>query len=468
LPVRSLSTLLVLGLLAASPLSAQASRAAQGDAGDGDIFPFAVQQTTLDNGLQVVVVPYDSPGIVAYYSVVRTGSRQEVEPGHSGFAHFFEHIMFRGTKAYPQDVYNDALKAMGADSNAFTTDDWTNYYVVGPSSQLEKIMDLESDRFLNLKYSEDVFRTEALAILGEYNKNASSPFSSLHERLREEAFEKHTYEHTTMGFLADIQAMPDYYDYSLQFFDRFYRPENVIVLIVGDVDPERVFGLAKGYYGSWERGYKKAEIAVEPSQTERHVAELDWPTPTRPHLMMGWHVPAFDASSKETAALDLLSQLLFSDNAPLYQELVVDRQLVDFIAGGADFHRDPYLFTVTSRLRSEEAVGQVEATVQRYLDELKAKPVASDRLERIKSHLRYGFALTLDSAPSVAVTVAEFLNLTGDPASINRLYAQYQAVTPEDVRQVAQKVFRETNQTVVRLVHEEPDAASGAMAEEGE
>ena len=448
---RSTLALLCLGLAAAGgPLAAQE--------GAGDIFPYPVHQTVLDNGLQVVVIPYDSPGIVAYYTVVRTGSRQEVEAGHSGFAHFFEHMMFRGTEKFPQAAYNDALKAMGADSNAFTTDDWTNYYIVGPAAELERIVELESDRFINLEYTEPEFRTEALAVLGEYNKNASNPFFFLHERLREEAFEEHTYEHTTMGFLEDIQAMPGYYDYSLSFFDRFYRPENVVVLVVGDVEPERVFALARRYYAGWEKGYQPVEIAAEPPQAELRVAEVEWPNPTRPHLMMGWHVPAFDEATADTAALDLVSQLLFSENAPLYQELVVDKQLVDFIGGGAGFHRDPYLFTVTTRLRSAEAREEVEATIERYLQGLKSAPVERERLERIKSHLRYDFALALDSAPSVADIAAEFLHLTGDPESINRLYARYQAVTPQDVQRVTREVFRPENQTVVRLAHAAPAA----------
>jgi zinc protease len=464
LPSRNAAALLCLALVAV----AEAAPAAAQDDGAGDIFPYPVHQTVLDNGLQVVVVPYDSPGVVAYYTVVRAGSRQEVESGHSGFAHFFEHMMFRGTETYSQAEYNDVLKAMGADSNAFTTDDWTNYYIVGPASELETVMELESDRFLNLEYTEPEFRTEALAVLGEYNKNASNPFFFMHERLREEAFEEHTYEHTTMGFLEDIEAMPGYYEYSLRFFDRYYRPENVVVLVVGDVEPERVVSLARKYYGGWEKGYDPPEIAEEPPQTERRVAEIDWPNPTRPHVMMGWHMPAFDAATKDTAALDLVSQLLFSENAPLYQELVVDKQLVDFINGGASFHRDPYLFTVTTRLRSAEALGEVEATVERYLQGLKEQPVDRARLDRIKSYLRYDFALALDSAPSVAVIVAEFLNLTGDPAAINRLYEQYQAVTPEDVQRVTREVFKESNQTVIRLAHAEPaEAGQGEGATEG-
>jgi zinc protease len=460
-----LPALLLAAVLLASPVAAQ-----DAGSGGGDIFPFPVHRTTLDNGLQVVVVPYDSPGIVAYYTVVRTGSRQEVEEGHSGFAHFFEHMMFRGTESYSQDEYNDALKAIGADSNAFTTDDWTNYYIVGPAAELETMAELESDRFINLEYTEDAFRTEALAVLGEYNKNVSNPFSALFEELREQAYEEHTYEHTTMGFLEDIEAMPGYYDYSLSFFDRFYRPENVVVLVVGDVDPEGMFGLARKYYGEWEAGYEAAEIATEPAQTEARKSVVEWPNPTRPHLVMAWHVPAFDASTADTATLDLVSELLFSENAPLYQELVVDRQLVDFIGGGAGFHRDPYLFSVTSRLRPEGDLEEVQATVNRYIEELKTKPVDAARLDRIKSRLRYQMALGLDSAPAVAGLVAEFLNLTGDPETINELYRRYAAVTPEEIQRVARETFKDTNRTVVELVHREPSAsdASAATSEGGE
>ena len=465
--LRSLAPLLAALILVAAPLAAQDAPAA---AGGDEIFPFPVHQTTLDNGLQVVVVPYDSPGVVAYYTVVRTGSRQEVEPGHSGFAHFFEHMMFRGTERYPQEVYNDALKQIGADSNAFTTDDWTNYYIVGRAAELETMVELESDRFINLEYTEDAFRTEAKAVLGEYNKNASDPFQAMFEELRELAYEAHTYEHTTMGFLEDIEAMPGYYDYSLSFFDRFYRPENVVVLVVGDVDPERMFALAREHYGSWEAGYQPAKIPNEPPQTEPRSGEIAWPNPTRPHLMMAWHVPAFDAATPDTAALDLISQLLFSESAPLYQELVVERQLVDFIDGGAGFHRDPYLFTVTTRLRSEDDLEEVRATVARHLERLKTEPVDPERLERIKSHLRYDVALALDSAPSVANLVAEFLNLTADPATINSLYRQYAAVTPQEVQRVARETFEDDQRTVVTLVHRAPAAgeAAGTPSEGGE
>ena len=159
-----------------------------------DVFPFPVSVFELDNGLTVVGVDYDSPGIVAYYTVVRTGSRNEVEQGFSGYAHFFEHMMFRGTETYPTAAYNDAIKRLGADSNAFTTDDWTAYHTVASADALETIMQLESDRFLNLSYSVDDYRIEAGAILGEYNLNFSNPISLLREKVHEPV----SYTHLTL------------------------------------------------------------------------------------------------------------------------------------------------------------------------------------------------------------------------------------------------------------------------------
>lgn len=465
----ALACMVLLAVIAGTPAVAQG--APEADKGGDQVFPYPVHQTTLGNGLTVVAIPYDSPGIVAYFTVVRTGSREEVEPGHSGFAHFFEHMMFRGTERFSDEEYNDVLKRLGVDSNAFTTDDYTNYYMIGPSAELETMMDVESDRFKNLKYGEEDFKTEALAVLGEYNKNVSSPFLPMYERLRELAFTKHTYAHTTMGYLEDIQAMPGYYDYSLKFFDRFYRPDNTVLLIVGDVEPQRVATLAKKYYGDWQKGYKPVDIAAEPAPTEGpKTALVEWPAPIRPHLMMAWRSPAFSTGTEDTAALHLLSQLLFSQSSPLYQELVVDEQWVDYVQGGQDDRRDPYLFSVFSRVKSDDLLPKVEAAIARHVAALQQKPVDAARLERIKSHLRYDFALDLNSPGAVAFTVAQMLSLTGDPSSINELYRQYEKVTPQDVQRVAKQVFQDQKQTVVRLRHvpaPAPEVVPMAETEEG-
>jgi zinc protease len=418
-----------------------------------DIFPYQVSERTLENGLNVVAIPFDSPGIVSFYVVIRTGSRDEVEAGHSGFAHFFEHMMFRGTKAYPAAEYNDVLKRMGADSNASTWDDKTVYYITGPASGFERIVEVEADRFQNLEYTEEAFRTEALAVLGEYNKSASSPFLPMQEKLRDLAFSKHTYEHTTIGFLDDIKAMPGYYQYSRKFFDRFYRPENAIVLVVGDVTPERVFSTVARHFGSWKKGYEPPAVATEPAQEASRTGHIDWPTPTRPYLMLGYHVPAFSTDSMDFPALDVIAQLLFSETAPLYQELVVEKQLADFVSGGAEDHRDPYLFTIVARVKSNEAVPRVRETIGAHIQRLQEQPVDARPLDRIKSHLRYRFALSLDTPDRVADTVSHYLALTGTAKTINRLYELYARVTPEDVQRVARKTFVDANETLVTLSH---------------
>jgi zinc protease len=202
---------------------------------DAGAFPYPVSQETLKNGLRVLFVPMASPGLAAYYTAVRTGSRNEIEPGHTGFAHFFEHMMFRGTKANPN--FDGKMAEFGWHNNAFTSDDQTVYTDFGPASRLGDVIALEADRFRNLSYGEPAFRTEALAVLGEYNKGAAAPWLKLEETLVGTAFTKHTYRHTTLGYLADIQAMPGKYAYSKKFHQRFYRPDNCIVIVVGDYDP---------------------------------------------------------------------------------------------------------------------------------------------------------------------------------------------------------------------------------------
>jgi zinc protease len=459
--------LALLGVLAT--VTAASAATAPKTTTPGDIFPFKTFEATLDNGLRIVTIPYDSPGIVAYFLIVRTGSRDEVEAGHSGFAHFFEHMMFRGTEKYPADVYNNLMKSMGANSNASTWDDKTIYALIGPSRELEKMMDVESDRFKNLKYDEEGFRTEALAVLGEYNKSVSSPFLPMYEKMRDLAFQSHTYKHTTIGFLSDIKAMPGYYQYSIQFFNRFYRPENVTLLVVGDVKPADVSALAKKYYGDWKKGYQAPAVPAEPPQQEQHKAHIDWPAPIHPTIMRVWHVPAFSTATVDSAALDLIDQLLFGETSPLYKELVVDKQWVDFIQGDSEAHRDPYVFSVVSRVKSDDLVPKVQEAIERGIADLQVKPVDPQRLERIKSHLRYAFALGMDSTPSIAEAAAQTIALTGDVQSLNRLYAEYPKVTPADVQRIARQVFRPQNETIVTLSHPESKdkpAAEGGAAHE--
>src|SRR5436309_1365450 len=206
------------------------------------LFPYNYAVDDLENGLRLVTIPTDFPNMVALYIVVQTGSRNEVEPGKSGYAHLFEHIMFRGSANYTPELRDLILKKAGAESNANTNMDRTTYYENFSKEDLDPVMKLEGDRFQHLKYPEPAYKTETLAVLGEYNKNSADPTEKLDEVLHETAFKKHTYAHTTMGFLKDIQDMPNQYTYSLQFYSRFYRPEYVTIVLAGDVTRKQALG----------------------------------------------------------------------------------------------------------------------------------------------------------------------------------------------------------------------------------
>jgi zinc protease len=415
------------------------------------IFPYPYDQHDFANGLRLITVKTDYPNVVALYIVVNVGSRNEVEPGKSGFAHFFEHMMFRGTKKNPPAKWEATMKAAGADTNAFTSDDLTAYHAVFPKAGLESILELEADRFQNLEYAEDAFRTEALAVNGEYNKNSAAPTQKLFEKLRETAFDKHTYRHTTMGFLEDIKKMPEQYAYSKTFFDRFYRPEYTTVLVVGDVDHAAVKPMVEKYWGGWKRGNYVAEIPREPEQAGERKAHVDWPVATAPWVMLGYKMPAYTDEGKETAALDLIAALGFGPTSAAYQKLVLKDQTADALMASAANHVDPYLFVVASRVKKEADMEAVRETMLSTLAQYEDTLVDKRALDLVKKHLRYRLALHMDNSAAVAGTLAYALALRRTPETLNRLYAVYESITPEDIRAVARKVFEEKGRTVVTL-----------------
>jgi zinc protease len=414
-------------------------------------FPFAYTQQDLPNGLRLVTIPTDSPNLVSIYIVVQTGSRNEVEAGKSGFAHLFEHMMFRGTAKYPPEKYNQILQRAGAASNAFTSDDLTAFYTTFSKEDLPEILAMEADRFQTLKYTLENFKTETGAVLGEYNKNSSDPEEKLDEVMHDTAFDRHTYKHTTMGFLKDVQDMPNQYDYSIKFFDRYYRPEYTTIVVAGDVDPKTVRALVDKDWGNWKRGSYHPDIPVEPAQQGPRESKIDWPSPTLPLVEIAFHGPAYSDSDKDWAALDALATLAFSRNSDLYEKLVVREQKVDRLVADMSQSVDPNLFEVEARVKKAEDVSyvreQILETIKKFQDDL----VPSEKLSAVKSRERYGFAMQLDNSQSVAAAVARYIALRRTPATIDKLYALYSRLTPEDVRAAARKYLTENNRTIVTL-----------------
>ena len=415
------------------------------------IFPYEYTIDDLPNGLRLVTIPTDFPNIVAVYTVVRAGARNEVEHGKSGYAHLFEHLMFRGSEHYTPEQRDAILKRAGADDNAYTTDDRTVFHEVFSKEDLDTILQLNADTFERLKYSPDAYKTETKAVLGEFNKNSSNPTEKLFEVLRATAYRKHTYEHTAMGFIKDIEDMPNQYDYSLQFYQRYYRPENVIIMVVGDVQHAQTLAMVKKYFGDWKRGDYTPQIPNEPEQTEARKEHIDWPSPTLPYVDVAFRGPAYSDTDIDHAALDLLQAYAFGENSDLYQKLVLKEQKVESLETSFADWMDPELFYVESRVKEDKDLDYVRdevlATYKRFTTEL----IPPDKLDATRSRLRYSFALSLDSSAAIAGTLASYVGLRGTPESVNKVYALYDQVTPEDVRAAAARYFVDRNRTIVTL-----------------
>ncbi len=442
-PLRSsVAALALLGCAVVFSSSTQESTAVD------PIIPYATETRTLSNGLKVIVVPMPSDGLVAYWTIVRTGSRDEYEEGRTGFAHFFEHMMFRGTERYPADVYNRVITTIGADANAYTTDDHTAYHLSMAAEDLEQVMDLESDRFQNLSYAESAFQTEAGAVYGEYRKSRTEPEFVLYEELMGAAFEAHPYGHTTLGYERDIALMPTLFDYSREFFSRYYRPENTVVFIAGDVTPANVFPLVEKHYGGWQRGYVAPQIPVEPAQTAERRIDVAYDGQTLPLLSVAYKLPLYDPADRTRVAADLFADLAFGETSEAYRRLVLEEQVVEDVGAGASYNRDPGLLEISARVKDPAKIDYVLGVIDETIAKFKAEPPDAERVAALQKRMRYGFLMGLQTPDSVASRVAQFVALSSDLSGLDRLHATYAAITPADVRAAAESYLRTERRTV--------------------
>jgi len=431
-------------------------------ASEDKIFANPYLMRELPNGLRVLIVRTDYPDVVTLQIPVQTGSRNEVEPGKSGFAHFFEHMMFRGTDKYPAASYEAVINSVGGDQNAYTSDDLTNYHTTFTKADLERVLEVEADRFMNLKYSEAQFRTEALAVKGEYLKNYSNPIQKIFEVVRNTAFTTHPYKHTTIGFFEDIENMPNQLEYSKLFFGRWYRPERASVILVGDVQPEAALALVEKYFGSWQRGSYSVDIPAEPAPSGPKVQHIRWEAPTQPYITVSFRGPAFKATDKEMPALSLIGGVWFSPNSDLYQKLVVQERLVDQLFFAAPNRRDPNLVQIAARLIKPENADKVSAALTDTLARVRTERVAVDKLADIKSALKYNFASDLDNSQAIGEMLAQFMHFERDPETVNRLYRTYDGLTAEDLLAVANRYLVDRGRVVTTLANT-PALAGGEL-----
>ena len=453
-------------LLAAIPLAAANTTAKKSTkvttttaSTSNNILPFKPTEKTLPNGLKIMIVPTGFPNLVSIQIPVQTGSRNEFEAGKSGFAHFFEHMMFRGTKQYSPDQYNEIITKAGARQNAFTSDDFTNYHTTFAKEDLEEILKIEADRFKNLSYSPEGFKTEARAVLGEYNKNSANPLNKIEEVQRNSAFTTHTYKHTTMGFIQDIENMPNEYDYSKTFFDRWYRPQNTTIIVAGDVDPAKTIAMIEKYWSDWKPSSYKANIPAEPPAKGPVYEHVDWPTPTLPWVTVVFHTPGFSDTTKDYAAVDMLMDLYFGETSDIHKKLVEDEQKVDDFEAGNSGNVDPSLAGVYARVKDPKDATYVRDQILRTIAKSRSELADPKRLADAKSNARYSFVRRLDNTEAIASTLARYVHYNRDFNTLNNYYRVYDSLTPADLKATAEKYFTDANLVITTLSKDPLDAS---------
>jgi zinc protease len=420
-------------------------------------FPYPIDHRTLDNGLEVYVIPMGavSEGVVALATWMEVGSRDEVEPGSTGFAHFFEHLMFHGTPTWPADRREQRLLALGLQENAWTWLDETVYHAVLPASALEELLTIEADRFRNLSLQPEGVRREAGAAYGEFRKEQSDPGSALEARLRALAFGKHSYGHPTIGIETDIAAMPEGYERARAFFDRYYRPERALVLLVGDVQPEAAHALVAQHYGGWARGSQpEVPVPAEPAQAEPRRGAVEWSGPGGPRLVMAWKVPGYEPGEPRSAALQLAAELLDAPTGELVRRLVREEKLADAVHVYHELALDTGLLVLDVEAKDASELPRIEGLIREVVGTL-ARSVEPGELDALRTHLRYRRLLSQDDPLSVLEFAGEILRRDPAPGSVEQSMAALAAVSAEQVAQAIQTTMTDSNLTLVTLLPEE-------------
>ena len=449
-------------------------------------FPYRVESKTLPNGLNVVVIPTpEFRGMVTYATAVLAGSRNETQEGKTGLAHLFEHIMFLHQYEGRPNGYQQAMRRMGAFNNAFTDYDLTFYHpttftsnlvgpVQGPDGPGPGLIQLEASRFENLKLDRKTFQVEAGAVLGEYRRIYSDPGEKMIEEMSPVAFPRHPYGHTVIGYEKDVENMPHAWDAAWEFYGNYYKPNNVALIVVGDVEPKAIFTDVEKYYSDWKPSHPP-QIPPEQRPQGPKSVHVDWEADVSPRLVVGYHTPAMHPGDKETAVTMVLPELLVSRSAPLFQKLRYQKQTVTSfsILDGTELLQstDPHLLLLDSELmldRFRKEGQPYESDVQNdviagveALQHFSQEPGSARILKVVKSKVRNDFLAGLDSTYDIAQTFAWYYRFNRDANAIDALMWGIDSLTPHDIDAYAQKYFTPQSRIVTTLWH---GTAAGASS----
>jgi zinc protease len=416
---------------------------------------------TLPNGLQIVVWPDADIPNVAMYTWYRVGSRNE-RPGITGIAHYFEHMMFSGTKTHPSGEFDRVMEASGGRNNAGTSDDVTMYQNWFPSSATEFVFELEADRMRNLDFDPKAVESERQVVYSERRLRVDDDnFGTLVEQVKATAFVAHPYQIPTIGWPSDIEGWK--IEDLRAFYEQYYAPNNAVMFIVGDVDPAEIFQLAEKHFASLEaQPAPPAVTTKEPPQLGERRLRIVREAQT-PLIAMAWHAGA--APDRETRVMEVLLSILGSgDSSRLHQRLVEQEQAAVEIGTSLEQGFDPSLAWVYAVVPPGGDVARTERLIDEEIDRLTKDGPTAAELAKARNQALAGFWRGLETISGKADAIGTYQVFHGDYRKLFDAPAVYESITAEDVRKLAAAVLRTENRTVGVLVPK-GEAVASAQAE---
>jgi zinc protease len=421
--------------------------------------------TKLPNGLTVILSEDHSTPIVHLQLWYHVGSKNE-RPGRTGFAHLFEHMMFKGSKNVDPEQHGSLIAGIGGQFNAYTNEDTTVYWETVPSHYLPLVLWLEADRMATLRIDEEVFKTERQVVKEERRRSVENqPFGRLNEIVYDQAFTVHPYKHPTIGSMQDLEAasIEDVRD----FYRSFYVPENATLTLVGDFDTKRALELVTQYFGPVPKAPQPVDrrIPVEPKPTRERRVTLheQWPLP----VVVVAHPITFDGHP-DSYPLHIVSKVLSDgQSARIYRKLVYEERLAAAAFGGGNIIEDPNLFYAVAMVQPGRTTEEVANALIRELDRLKKEPISDKELERTKNQFARDYIIGRESNQEKAAHLAHAAVLhNGDVTTADGEFDIFMGITKADVQRVAQTYFTPETRLVLTILPK-GEATTGSRAAVG-
>lgn len=394
----------------------------------------------LDNGLKVIVQQDNSTPLVAFNLLYDVGARDE-DPNRTGFAHLFEHLMFGGSVNISN--YDEIVEKAGGQSNAFTSNDITNYYITLPKENLEQAFRLESDRMLGLAFTPKSLEVQRQVVVEEFKQNyLNQPYGDIHLLLRSLAYKKHPYQWPTIGKeVSHIENAT--MDEVKSFFNKHYAPNNAILVIAGDVELEQVRHLSQKWFGSIERReYYIRNIPIEPKQTKARILKVKRDVPIDV-IYKAFHMCS--RSHEDFFATDLISDILSRGHSSrLNHSLVKEQKLftnIDAFVGGSI---DSGLFYFAGKLAPNIKMQDAEKGIDDEIEKLKVNFVSNNELRKAKNKVISAHMFSELNVLNKAINLATS-ELIGDANLVNKQIDLYESVTVDKIMTIAQEIFRKEN-----------------------